>query len=183
MPFVLSEETKSMPEVIFQPIRIAVLTVSDTRNITDDRSGDALVQRLTDAGHLLAERNVVHDEIASVQACLRTWIATAEIDAILVIGGTGITGRDITPEAVRPLLDKELPGFGELFRMLSYQKIGTAAMLSRALGGVSGGKLIFALPGSTNAVLEAWDEILVHQFDRRTRPGNLVALMPRLKEK
>lgn len=172
-----------MPEVIFLPIRIAVLTISDTRSASDDRSGDGLVQRLTDAGHLLAARNVVQDEIASIQACLRTWIADAEIDAILTVGGTGITGRDVTPEAVRSLLDKELPGFGELFRLLSFQKIGTAAMLSRALGGVSGGKLIFALPGSTNAVLQAWDEILVHQFDHRARPGNLVALMPRLKEK
>ncbi|WP_083347117.1 molybdenum cofactor synthesis domain-containing protein [Terriglobus roseus] len=172
-----------MPETIFQPIRIAVLTISDTRTASDDRSGDALIQRLTDVGHLLATRSVVQDEIASIQARLRVWIADAEIDVILCVGGTGITGRDITPEALRPLFDKELPGFGELFRMLSYQKIGTAAMLSRALGGVSGGKLLFALPGSTNAVLQAWDEILVHQFDRRTRPGNLVALMPRLKEK
>lgn len=172
-----------MPEIIFQPIRIAVLTVSDTRNTSDDSSGDALVQRFADAGHLLAARSVVQDEIVSIQACLRAWIANAEIDAILTVGGTGITGRDVTPEALRPLLDKELLGFGELFRMLSYQKIGTAAMLSRALGGVSGGKFLFALPGSTNAVLQAWDEILVHQFDRRTRPGNLVALMPRLKEK
>lgn len=172
-----------MSEAIFQPIRIAVLTVSDTRNASDDRSGDALVQRLTDAGHLLAARDIVQDEIASIQACLRAWIEDAAIDAILTVGGTGITGRDVTPEALRPVFDKELPGFGELFRMLSHQKIGTAAMLSRALGGVSNGKLIFALPGSTNAVLQAWDEILVHQFDRRTRPGNLVALMPRLKEK
>jgi molybdenum cofactor biosynthesis protein B len=172
-----------MPEAIFQPIRIAVLTVSDTRSVTEDRSGDALVQRLTDAGHLLATRNVVQDEIISIQACLRAWIADLNIDAIFTVGGTGITGRDVTPEALRPLFDKELPGFGELFRMLSYSKIGTAAMLSRAMGGVSGGKLLFALPGSTNAVLQAWDEILVHQLDRRTRPGNLVALMPRLKEK
>ncbi|MEZ2348137.1 molybdenum cofactor biosynthesis protein B [Terriglobus sp. RCC_193] len=172
-----------MPEVIFQPIRIAVLTVSDTRSATEDRSGDALVQRLTDGGHLIAARSVVQDEITSIQACLRTWIADAAVDVILTVGGTGITGRDVTPEALRPLFDKELPGFGELFRMLSYSKIGTAAILSRAMGGVSGGKLLFALPGSTNAVLQAWDEILVHQFDRRTRPGNLVALMPRLKEK
>jgi molybdenum cofactor biosynthesis protein B len=118
-----------------------------------------------------------------MQAVFRDWIADPQIDVILANGGTGVTGRDITPEAMRPLLDKEIPGFGEFFRMLSYQTIGTAAMLSRALGGVSGSKFLFALPGSTNAVLQAWDEILQPQLDSRTRPGNLVILMPRLLEK
>jgi molybdenum cofactor biosynthesis protein B len=167
----------------FQPVRIALLTASDSRSLAEDRSGDALVERIAQAGHILAARTLVREEIPNMQAVLREWIADAQIDVILINGGTGVTGRDITPEALRPLLDKELPGFGELFRMLSYQKIGTATMLSRALGGVSAGKFLFALPGSTNAVLQAWDEILQPQLDARTRPGNLVILMPRLQEK
>lgn len=167
----------------FQPVHIALLTASDSRSIAEDRSGDVLVERITTAGHVLAARTLLREEILSMQAALREWIDDPNIDVILINGGTGVTGRDITPEALRPLLDKELPGFGELFRMLSYQTIGTAAMLSRALGGVSGGKFLFALPGSTNAVLQAWDEILQPQLDSRTRPGNLVILMPRLVEK
>ncbi len=166
----------------FQPVNIAVLTISDTRMPSDDLSGDALAERIVAGGHMLAARDVVRDEIASIQAAFRGWIASAGVDVIVSTGGTGITGRDVTPEALRGVLEKELPGFGELFRALSYAKIGTAAMLSRALGGVSGGKLLFALPGSTNAVLQAWDEILVHQLDSRTNPGNLVRLLTRLRE-
>ncbi len=172
-----------MSERTFQPVRIALLTASDSRTLAEDRSGDALVERIAQAGHILVSRTLVREEIPNMQAVLREWITYAQIDVILINGGTGVTARDITPEALRPLLDKELPGFGELFRMLSYQKIGTAAMLSRALGGVSGNKFLFALPGSTNAVLQAWDEILQPQLDSRTRPGNLVILMPRLLEK
>lgn len=170
------------PQRTFLPLRIAVLTVSDTRALTDDRSGDTLVQRIAGAGHLLARRDVVRDEISAIQADIRAWTDDQGIDVILCVGGTGITGRDVTPEAIRPLLDKELPGFGELFRALSYPVIGTAAMLSRALAGVSHGTYIFALPGSTDAILLAWDGILVHQLDSRTLPGNLARLMPRLKE-
>ncbi len=131
---------------------------------------------------MLAAREMVRDEISSIHAVLHRWIAASDVEVILSVGGTGITGRDVTPEAFRTILEKELPGFGELFRSLSYAKIGTAAMLSRALGGVSKGKLLFALPGSTNAVLQAWDEILVHQLDNRTLPGNLSVLLPRLQE-
>jgi len=168
---------------VFKPLHIAVLTVSDTRTQREDRSGDALVERLQTAGHVLAARRVVRDEVVSIQVCLREWIGDAEIDVILGTGGTGVTGRDVTPEAFLGVIEKELPGFGELFRSLSYAKIGTAAMLSRALGGVSGDKFLFALPGSVHAVQQAWDEILVHQLDSRTRPGNLVILMPRLNER
>lgn len=167
----------------FLPLRIAVLTVSDTRTIALDRSGGTLVQRITDAGHRLAQRDVVRDEIPAIQAKISAWAQQPEIDVILSVGGTGITGRDVTPEAIRPLLDKELSGFGELFRALSYPVIGTAAMLSRALAGVSHGTYLFALPGSTDAILLAWDQILLHQLDSRTLPGNLAQLMPRLKEK
>lgn len=167
----------------FLPLRIAVLTVSDTRTVADDRSGDALALRIGDAGHHLVERDVVRDEIPAIQAKIGAWAQHPEIDVILSVGGTGVTGRDVTPEAIRPLLNKELPGFGELFRTLSYPVIGTAAMLSRALAGVSHGTYIFALPGSTDAILLAWDQILLHQFDSRTLPGNLARLMPRLREK
>ena len=167
----------------FKPLRIAVLTVSDTRTPADDRSGNALVECILAAGHTVAGRDVVRDEIDAIQAVIRAKIADPCIDVILSVGGTGITGRDVTPEAIRPLLDKELPGFGELFRALSYPVIGTAAMLSRTLAGVSHGTYLFALPGSTDAILLAWDGILLHQLDSRTRPGNLARLMARLKEK
>ena len=166
----------------FLPIRIAVLTVSDTRSPANDRSGDALCERVRAAGHVLARRALVKDDIDTIEAKLRTWIADPKIDAVISTGGTGLTGRDQTPEAFARVIEKEIPGFGELFRMLSYAKIGTSTIHSRALGGVSGGTYLFALPGSPSAVRDAWDEILVHQFDSRITPGNLVDLMSRLQE-
>jgi molybdenum cofactor biosynthesis protein B len=170
------------PSRTFVPIRIAVLTVSDTRSAADDRSGDALAARIAAAGHTVAERALTTDDADRIEAVLRRWIADPAVDAIVSTGGTGITGRDLTPEAFRRVLEKEIPGFGELFRTLSYAKIGTSTIQSRALGGVSGGTYLFALPGSPGAVRDAWDDILVHQFDSRHVPCNLVDLMPRLEE-
>ncbi|WP_169544583.1 molybdenum cofactor biosynthesis protein B [Sneathiella aquimaris] len=166
----------------FIPVRIAVLTVSDTRELSEDRSGQTLVDRLKDAGHLLADRQIVKDEIPAIQALLKDWIANEEVDVVISTGGTGVTGRDVTPEAFTALYEKEIPGFGELFRMLSYQKIGTSTIQSRATAGVAGGTYLFALPGSTGAVKDAWDGILVHQLDYRFMPCNFVELFPRLQE-
>ena len=165
-----------------QGVRFAVLTVSDSRTVASDRSGDVLQQRILAAGHQLACRALVRDEVDAIEATLREWLATPTVDVILSTGGTGITGRDITPEAFRCVLDKELPGFGELFRMQSYAKIGGSAMFSRALGGIAGGKYLFALPGSPGAVGDAWDGILAAQFDRSSGACTLLELMPRLVE-
>lgn len=167
----------------FIPVRIAVLTVSDTRGLADDRSGDALVERLEKAGHILAGRYVERDDKAAIVARLHTWIDDPKFDVILTTGGTGVTGRDVTPEAVAQVQDKEIPGFGELFRWLSYQKIGTSTIQSRATACVARGTYIFALPGSTGAVKDAWDGILITQLDSRFRPCNFVELMPRLNER
>jgi molybdopterin adenylyltransferase len=166
----------------FIPVSIAVLTVSDTRGLAEDRSGDTLVARIEAAGHRLADRAIERDDAGPIERRLRGWIADAGVDCVITTGGTGITGRDVTPEAFDRVLEKRIDGFGELFRMLSYQKIGTSTIQSRALGGVAGGTLLFALPGSTGAVKDAWDDILVHQLDARFRPCNLVELMPRLQE-
>jgi molybdenum cofactor biosynthesis protein B len=166
----------------FIAVNIAVLTVSDTRTLANDTSGDALVERIGKAGHRLAARAIEKDDAAAIERLLRGWIADSEIDVVITTGGTGITGRDVTPEAFDRVLEKKIEGFGELFRMLSYQKIGTSTMQSRALGGVAGGTYLFALPGSTGAVKDAWDDILVFQLDNRSRPCNLVELMPRLQE-
>ncbi|NKE43974.1 molybdenum cofactor biosynthesis protein B [Roseomonas frigidaquae] len=166
----------------FVPVRIAVLTVSDTRDLASDRSGDTLVGRIAAAGHELAAREILRDEAALIEAQLRAWIADPQVDCVITTGGTGITGRDVTPEAFARVLEKEITGFGELFRMLSYAKIGTSTIQSRAIGGVAGGTYLFALPGSTGACKDAWDDILVHQLDARFRPCNLVELMPRLQE-
>lgn len=166
----------------FLPVNIAVVTVSDTRTPEDDRSGDALVERLTGAGHNLAARVIVKDDIASIRAQVQAWIADPRIDVVLTTGGTGVTGRDVTPEAVEALFEKPIPGFGELFRYLSYAKVGTSTIQSRATGGVANGTYIFALPGSPSACRDAWDDILVWQLDNRHRPCNLVELMPRLRE-
>ncbi|WP_426959451.1 molybdenum cofactor biosynthesis protein B [Muricoccus radiodurans] len=166
----------------FLPVNIAVLTVSDTRDPSTDRSGDTLAARIEAAGHRLAARAIERDEADAIEAHLRRWIADPQVDCVITTGGTGITGRDVTPEAFARVLEKEITGFGELFRMLSYQKIGTSTIQSRAIGGVSGGTYLFALPGSTGAVKDAWDDILVHQLDARFRPCNLVELMPRLLE-
>ncbi len=166
----------------FQPVNIAVLTVSDTRTPADDRSGDTLVERLQAAGHKLAARDIVTDDRPAIEAKLKQWIADPKIDVVLTTGGTGVTGRDVTPEALTAVAEKEIPGFGELFRMLSYQKIKTSTIQSRACAGVAGGTYIFALPGSPGACKDAWDDILVHQLDVRYRPCNFVEMMPRLKE-
>jgi len=167
----------------FLPVNIAVLTVSDTRTPADDRSGDTLADRLTGAGHTLAARAIVKDDIAAIVAQLETWIDDPEIDAVLATGGTGVTGRDVTPEALAQVSEKDIPGFGELFRWISFQKIGTSTIQSRAAAGVARGTYLFVLPGSPGACRDAWDEILVHQLDNRFRPCNFVELMPRLQEK
>jgi molybdenum cofactor biosynthesis protein B len=167
----------------FIPVNIAVLTVSDTRTEATDESGKTLIDRLEAAGHHLAARRVIKDEVKLIQEQVRAWIADPQIDVILTNGGTGITGRDVTPEALTPLLEKQIEGFGELFRMISYQKVGTSTMQSRALGGLAGGTYIFALPGSPSACRDGWDDILKFQLDSRHGPCNLVELMPRLREK
>ena len=166
----------------FLPVNIALLTVSDTRTAADDRSGDSLAELAASAGHRIAARHIVRDEFAAIVAQLRLWIADPEIDAVIATGGTGVTGRDVTPEAFHRVYEKEVAGFGELFRWLSYAKIGTSTIQSRATAGVAGGTYLFALPGSPGACRDAWDDILVHQLDNRFRPCNFVELMPRLQE-
>jgi molybdenum cofactor biosynthesis protein B len=166
----------------FLPVRIAVLTVSDTRTEADDTSGNILAARVTGAGHVLAARAINRDDAGLIEQTLLGWIADPGIDVVITTGGTGITGRDVTPEAFDRVLEKRIEGFGELFRMLSYQKIGTSTIQSRAIGGVARGTYLFALPGSTGAVKDGWDDILVWQLDSRFRPCNLVELMPRLQE-
>jgi molybdenum cofactor biosynthesis protein B len=166
----------------FIPVNIAVLTVSDTRTLENDSSGSALAERIAKAGHHVAARTIEKDDADAIERLLRGWIADPTIDVVITTGGTGITGRDVTPEAFERVMEKRIEGFGELFRMLSYQKIGTSTMQSRAIGGVAGGTYLFALPGSTGAVKDGWDDILVWQLDNRHRPCNLVELMPRLQE-
>lgn len=167
----------------FIPVNIAVLTISDTRTFADDRSGDTLAGRVEAAGHTIAERKIVKDDKLSITAQLQAWIADDAVDVIISTGGTGLTGRDITPECFEPLYTKPIPGFGELFRMLSYKLIGTSTIQSRATGGLAGTTLMFALPGSTGAVKDAWDQILLTQLDVRFRPCNFVEMMPRYGEK
>ncbi|HWI85780.1 MAG TPA: molybdenum cofactor biosynthesis protein B [Sphingomonas sp.] len=171
------------PGLPFIPVRIAVLTVSDSRTMETDRSGDILVERLTTAGHILAERALVADDTEVIVARLHSWIDDPDVDCILTTGGTGLTGRDVTPEAFARVRDKEIEGFGELFRWLSYAKIGASTIQSRATAAVARGTYLFALPGSTGAVQDAWDGILVTQLDSRHRPCNFVELMPRLRER
>ena len=166
----------------FRPVNIAVLTVSDTRTLDDDRSGDTLQARLTEAGHVLGDRVICKDDADLIAEQFKSWVANPEIDVVISTGGTGVTGRDVTPEALAQVTDKEIPGFGELFRWLSYQKIATSTVQSRATAAVVDGTYIFVLPGSTGACKDAWDEILVHQLDYRHMPCNFVELMPRLNE-
>jgi molybdenum cofactor biosynthesis protein B len=166
----------------FIAVNIAVLTVSDTRTAANDTSGDTLAARIAKAGHNVGARAIEKDDAADIATVLRRWVEDPLIDVVITTGGTGITGRDVTPEAFDRVLEKHIEGFGELFRMLSYQKIGTSTMQSRAIGGVAHGTYLFALPGSTGAVKDAWDDILVWQLDNRHRPCNLVELMPRLQE-
>ena len=166
----------------FIPVHIAVLTVSDSRTTDNDKSGDLLVNRLISAGHTLADRCIVKDDVTQIRNTASTWIANENIQVVIMTGGTGVTGFDGTPEAVEPLLGKKLDGFGEIFRLLSYEEIGTSALNSRALAGVTNGTYIFCLPGSSGACATAWDKILQFQLDYRTKPCNLVELMPRLLE-
>lgn len=171
-----------MSERELVPVNIAVMTVSDSRTDETDTSGAALVNKLTDAGHKLAEKIIVADDIYKIRETMSRWIVAPDVSAIISTGGTGLTGRDITPEAVRPLLDKEIEGIGELFRWISYQDIKTSTVASRALGGVANGTFIFCLPGSTGACRTGWDEVIGPQLDYRNRPCNMVELMPRLQE-
>ena len=169
-------------ERAFVPVRIAVLTVSDTRGTGNDRSGDTLVERLTAAGHRLAGRDIVRDERGEIEGRLRAWVADPEVDVVISTGGTGLTGRDVTVEAHEAVYEKAITGFRTLFTMLSYEKIGTSAVQSRACAGVAGGTYLFALPGSPGACRDAWDGILAAQLDSRHRPCNFVEIMPRLEE-
>ena len=166
----------------FVPLKIAVLTVSDTRSLKDDKSGALLVQRIVAAGHFVAERSIVPDDVETIRARVKAWIADPVIDAIITTGGTGFTGRDVTPEAVEPLFDKRMEGFGILFHALSHEKIGTSTIQSRATAGLAKTTFVFCLPGSPGACRDAWDGILVRQFDYRQAPCNFVEIMPRLDE-
>ena len=165
-----------------KPLRVAVLTVSDTRDEATDKSGALLVERLRGAGHVLAAKTIVRDDVYAIRAIVSAWIADAEIEVVVTTGGTGLTGRDGTPEAVSVLLDKEIEGFGELFRTISYAEIGASSFQSRCLAGVANGTYIFCLPGSAHACATGWDKLIAPQLDYRTRPCNLAELMPRLKE-
>jgi molybdenum cofactor biosynthesis protein B len=172
----------SSSDANFVPLRLCVLTVSDSRTLADDSSGDYLAAALADAGHQLHERALLPDERYRLRALVSQWIADDRVDGILVTGGTGFTGRDSTPEALLPLLDKQMPGFGEIFRAVSFAEIGSASLQSRAFAGLANGTFLFALPGSTSACRTAWESILRSQLDARTRPCNLALLRPRLHE-
>jgi molybdenum cofactor biosynthesis protein B len=166
----------------FVPLNIAVLTISDTRSLADDKSGTTLSERLTAAGHKLAAREIVTDDVEAIRGVIRKWIADPGVDAIITTGGTGFTGRDVTPEAIEPLFEKRMDGFSIAFHMLSHAKIGASTIQSRATAGVAGATFIFCLPGSPGACRDAWDGILAAQLDYRTRPCNFVEIMPRLDE-
>jgi molybdenum cofactor biosynthesis protein B len=166
----------------FLPVNIALLTVSDTRTAADDRSGNTLAELAEAAGHRIVTRQIVRDDLDAIAGQLRGWITDPNIDVVIATGGTGVTGRDVTPEAFHSVYEKEVAGFGELFRWLSFDKIGTSTIQSRATAGVAGGTYLFALPGSPGACRDAWEGILVHQLDNRFRPCNFVELMPRLQE-
>lgn len=172
-----------MSERQFIPLNVAVLTISDTRTEKDDTSGQTLMERLESAGHRLADRRIVPDDIYRIRAQVSAWVADSSVQVVLTTGGTGVTGRDGTPEAIKVLLDKEIEGFGEVFRMLSYEEIKTSTLQSRALAGVANGTYIFCMPGSSGACRTAWDKLIQHQLDHRTRPCNLAQLIPRLQEK
>lgn len=176
----MSRIDESIP---FTPIRIAVMTVSDTRTEKDDKSGTLLAKMLVESGHELADHKIVKDDVPAIQAQVKAWIADESIDAVITTGGTGFTGRDVTPEAMRPLYEKEIEGFSTVFHMLSYEKVGTSTIQSRACGGVAGATYLFSVPGSPGACKDAWHGILQYQLDNRHRPCNFVELMPRLMEK
>ena len=166
----------------FIAVNIAVITISDSRTLQDDKSGDLLVSRLQDAGHKLVSRHIVTDDVENIQSCVNMLLDEQTVDCIISPGGTGLTGRDVTPEAFRAVFEKEIEGFGEMFRYLSFQKIGTSTLQSRAVAGVAKGTYMFALPGSPSACKDAWDDLLVHQLDYRHQPCNFVEIMPRLLE-
>jgi molybdenum cofactor biosynthesis protein B len=166
----------------FTPIRIAVLTVSDTRTMAEDTSGETLAKRIVEAGHIMAKRAIVRDEVEQIRAIIRGWVEDPRIDAIITTGGTGLTGRDVTPEALRPMFSKEIDGFSALMHRLSYDSVGTSTLQSRSLAGVIDGTFVFCLPGSPGACRDAWDGILKFQLDSRHRPCNFVQIMPRLME-
>jgi molybdopterin adenylyltransferase len=166
----------------FQPLRIAVLTVSDSRTPETDRSGALLIERLSAAGHELADRAIVADDVTAIAARLEAWIEDPCVEVVISTGGTGVTGRDVTPEALERVAEKLIPGFGEIFRLISFQKIGPSTVQSRACAGVARGTYIFCLPGSPGACRDGWDEILAHQLDIRSRPCNFAELLPRLRE-
>lgn len=167
----------------FRPLRIAVLTVSDTRTIETDTSGAALSERLQAAGHKLADRKLIRDDIPKIRSIVQSWIASPDVEAVITTGGTGLTGRDVTYEAVTPLFEKTIEGFSVVFHMVSFESVGLSTMQSRATAGVANGTVIFCLPGSTGAVRDGWDKVISHQLDSRYRPCNLVELMPRLTER
>ena len=175
--------SKVTAEREFVPVNIVVLTVSDTRTLKDDKSGNVLVDRINGAGHNIFDRDIVKDDVSDIVEKLKNYIRDKNIDVVISTGGTGVTGRDVTPEAFQNVYEKTIPGFGELFRVLSFDKIGTSTIQSRATAGVANGTYLFALPGSPGACKDAWDDILVHQLDYRFKPCNFVELMPRLMEK
>ena len=181
-----AEECTAMPGIDqsrqFIPLKLAVLTVSDTRDLADDKSGATFAERIAKAGHTVADRAIVTDDVDKIRARVKAWIADPAIDVVITTGGTGFTGRDVTPEAVEPLFEKRMDGFSTLFLLMSHGKIGTSAIQTRATAGVAGATYIFCLPGSPGACKDAWDEILVHQLDYRYRPCNFVEIMPRLDE-
>jgi molybdenum cofactor biosynthesis protein B len=166
----------------FAPVKIAVLTISDTRDEESDTSGNLLAERVTGAGHRLAERTIVPDDIDAIQGRIKAWTTSGEIDAIITTGGTGLTGRDVTPEAIEPLFDKRIEGFSIIFHLVSYQSVGLSTLQSRALAGIIDGVFVFCLPGSNGAVRDGWDKVIAAQLDSRHRPCNMVELMPRLLE-
>ena len=173
---------ENVQDIDFLPVNIAVLTISDTRTLENDGSGDILIKRLKEAGHILVDRAIIKDEVQMIVLKLRECVENTKIDVVITSGGTGVTGRDVTPEAFSQVCEKEIPGFGELFRWISYQKIRTSTIQSRACAGIANGTYMFALPGSPSACKDGWDEILKDQLDIRNKPCNLVELMPRLKE-
>ena len=166
----------------FKPVRIAVLVVSDTRTLETDTSGQLLVDRLTEAGHTLADRMIVRDDVPTIRETVSAWIADPDVDVVISSGGTGLTGRDVTPEALEPLLEKTIDGFSVIFHQVSYQSVGLSTLQSRALAGLARGTFIFCLPGSNGAVKDGWDKVISFQLDARHKPCNLVELMPRLQE-
>jgi len=167
---------------IFKPVRIAVLVVSDTRTLANDTSGDLLVERVQASGHELADRKLLKDDVPTIQNQVKSWIDAEDVDVVISSGGTGLTGRDVTPEAVTPLFEKTIDGFSHMFHMVSYESIGLSTIQSRAIAGLANGTVIFALPGSNGAVKDGWNKVISHQLDSRYRPCNLVEVMPRMKE-